>query len=136
MPNNPTLAEEVAVWRKTQQGTVEDLTELDSILARHTVTEDLAAHILDRISEEDVPMNVAADIDQLIYQSMDLIPPDITYAIVHDGVRADGGVSFAAAEVYSTEDAAFQVAGTLGGGVHVMKQITVVSHLPKRGLLA
>ena len=66
-PASP-LHEAVSAWRLTQQGTIEDLAELDRILAEFRHEDTALAYIDARTSEEDVPLHVAADISQIIYE--------------------------------------------------------------------
>ena len=66
-PASP-LHEAVAVWRTSQQGTVEDLAELDRILSDFRHEDTALAYIDARTNEEDVPLHVAADISQIIYE--------------------------------------------------------------------
>lgn len=67
------LHEAVAVWRKTQQGTIEDLAELDRILDEFDNEDTALASIAARVCDADVPLNVAADIDQIIWEQDHLI---------------------------------------------------------------
>lgn len=62
------LHEAVALWRHSQQGTVEDFAELDRILARYRRPDTVIAHVLARVAEPDVPLHVAADIDQIVWE--------------------------------------------------------------------
>ncbi len=96
------LYEEVAVWRQTQQGTVEDLAELDRILSRYRHPDTAVAHILARIADEDVPLNVAADIDQIVVEQDDLAAK-VVYLLAPD--TADDWVPDPSRE-YATEDEA------------------------------
>jgi len=80
------LHEAVAVWRHAQQGTVEDFAELDRILAEFRKPDTALGHILSRIGEEDVPLHVAADITQLVWEQ-DYLEATVTYALAAD----DGG---------------------------------------------
>lgn len=100
----PTLVEEVAVWRATTMGTIEDLAELDRILSRHRrFTQDFTVRILDRIRDEDVPVNVAADIEQIIVEADFLVPLTPSFRIVTD----DGGEdAWTPDEEFTTQDAA------------------------------
>lgn len=71
-PSSP-LHEAVSVWRASQQGTVEDLAELDRILTEFRNEDAALARIAARIQDADVPMNVAADIDQIIWEQDHLV---------------------------------------------------------------
>ena len=66
-PSSP-LHEAVSVWRAAQQGTIEDFAELDLILAQYRNEDAALARIAARVCDEDVPMHVAADIDQIIWE--------------------------------------------------------------------
>ena len=77
------LHEELATWRATQQGTVEDFAEFDRILSRYRNPQGAIGAILARIREDDVPMNVAADIDQLVWEQ-DYLTVTRGYAVATD----------------------------------------------------
>lgn len=66
-PASP-LHEAVSQWRMTQQGTVEDFAELDRILSEFRHEDTALAYIAARVNEDDVPLHIAADIDQIIWE--------------------------------------------------------------------
>lgn len=77
------LHEEVSVWLATQQGTIEDRRELERILGRYRRPDAALAYILDRLSHEDVPLHIAADITQFVWEQ-DYLEATRTYAIATD----------------------------------------------------
>lgn len=80
------LHDSVSEWLRTQRGTPADFAELDRILADYRHEDVATAHILSRVSEDDVPLHVAADITQLVWEQAHL-EAQVTYALVAD----DGG---------------------------------------------
>lgn len=85
-PASP-LHELVSQWRASQQGTIEDFAELDRILSEYRHEDTALAHIAARVCDEDVPMHVAADIDQIIWEQSHLVVRrDYGVAMHSDGV--------------------------------------------------
>lgn len=119
------LHEEIATWRATTQCTVEDFAELDRILARHRHPDTAIAHILARIGQDDVPLHVAADIDQIVWEQDDLIVTrDFVTATDHEeGWVPSDKTSFA------TETEA-RAALTPWMHAHVLARVTVATRLP------
>lgn len=119
------LHEEIAVWRHTTQGTVEDFAELDRILARHRNPDTALAHILARVAEPDVPIHVAADIDQFVWEQ-DYLIAKVGYAVATDheeGWVPDGARSF---------DTAEEARATLAPWMHahVVRRVIVEVRIP------
>jgi hypothetical protein len=100
-----------------------------------TLPDAVSAHILARISEKDVPVNVAADIDQIITDQEGLIEPSISFAIY--GKDADGQ-NWALTDDFASEaDADAFIARSRwmrkSTDVHVVRLTTVEYHLPSKG---
>ena len=81
-PTNP-LLEAVTQWRHSQLGTVEDLEELDRILSEFHHSDTALALIAARVAEGDVPLHVAADIDQIIWEQ-DMVDVTREYVLIPD----------------------------------------------------
>lgn len=116
------LHEEVALWRATQQGTVEDFAELDRILSRFRHPDTAIAQILARVAQHDVPIHVAADIDQIVWEQ-DEFEVNATYTLApdEDGEWAPDGE-------FDTEEDARAAIGTWMK-VHVVRRIIVESRV-------
>ncbi|SDH38056.1 hypothetical protein [Microbacterium sp. 77mftsu3.1] len=83
MNSTSPLHEEVSMWMATSQGTIEDRRELERILGRYRRPDAALGYILDRISHEDVPLHVAADITQFVWEQ-DYLEATRTFAIATD----------------------------------------------------
>lgn len=120
-PASP-LWEIVTQWRLSQQGTVEDFQELDRILTENRDEDTALAYIAARVCQEDVPLHVAADIDQLIWEQSHMV-------VEREFFVADerGWTIHALGEFDSLEDAAMRVAD--GRGAKVLTRITVESEV-------
>lgn len=71
-PASP-LHEAVSQWRASQQGSVEDFVELDRILSDFRQEDTALAYIAARVDQEDVPLHIAADIDQIIWEQSHMV---------------------------------------------------------------
>lgn len=121
-PASP-LHEAISVWRSSQQGTVEDLAELDRILSEYRHEDTALAYIAARVDEEDVPLHVAADIDQMIWEQSFMVVTR-QYGIASDrfpGNLPDVGW------VDSTEEARQHLEPWMEG--HIVTRVTVESRL-------
>lgn len=89
--------EAVAVWRQTQQGTPEDLAELDHLISGYAHTDTALARIISRTDDQDCPLHIAADIDQIITEQENMtatiayVTAGAEYATVEDARAAAPG---------------------------------------------
>lgn len=124
-PSSP-LHEAVSVWRASQQGTAEDFAELDRILGEFRHEDTALAYIAARVQDADVPLNVAADIDQIIWeQSNMLVRRD--YGLASEG----SGVSNPDFGYWETPDEAREILLPWMEG-YVVTRVTVESRLHER----
>ena len=110
-----------------ETATEEDVRCISELLnAIDTLDQDKAtAAILDRIREDDVPVHVAADIDQILTEAADLIH-DVAYAVVPaDNPRQGPPITYQ----YPTEGDARAIAASMPGA-RVARVTTVVTYLP------
>lgn len=122
-PASP-LHEAVGQWRASQQGTVEDFAELDRILSDFRHEDTALAYIDARTNEADVPLHVAADITQIIYEQSFM---DVTRQFGIGSDRFPGSLPDIG-WVSSVEEARRHLEPWMEG--HIITRVTIESRLP------